>query len=135
MHLKSEIRKRNLIYKGGHLPYNGDLLERAREMRKNPTPAELKLWNLYLRNHQLKFIRQKIIDHYIVDFYCPSKRLAIEIDGRIHDKRQIYDQKRTETLSVYDVAVIRIKNDDVLHNIGIVIKKIEEYLNCQRQLA
>ncbi len=133
MHLKSEIRKRKLVYKGGHLPYNGDLLERAREMRKNPTPAELKLWNSYLRNHELKFIRQKIIDHYIVDFYCPSKRL--EVDGPIHDKQQAYDLKKTETLSVYDVFIIRIKNNDVLHNIGIVIKKVEEYLNCQRQLA
>ncbi len=135
MHLKSDIQKRKLGYKGGHLPYSGALLERAREMRKNPTEAELKMWNSYLRNHQLKFIRQKVIDHFIVDFYCPSKQLAIEIDGTIHEKQKMYDKKRSDTLTTYGVSIIRVENDDVLHNIGTVVKKIEECLNCHRQLA
>ena len=129
MHLIHDIKKRNLVYKGGHVPYNGALIERARDMRRKPTKEELILWNSYLRNHQLKFIRQKVIDHYIVDFYCPSKQLAIEIDGGIHKTKFLYDKERTNILSLYGVKVIRIKNKDVLHDLGCVIKRIEQHLN------
>ncbi len=62
------------------LPYNPDLVARVKQMRKNPTPAERKLWE-YLRTFPLKFWRQKPIDNFIVDFYCPKLKLVIEVDG------------------------------------------------------
>ena len=66
------------------LPYNKKLIALARENRKNPNPAEIKIWSEVLRMRQfatLKFLRQKPIDNYIVDFYCSKLRLVIEIDG------------------------------------------------------
>ena len=81
------------------LPYNPQLVARAREMRKNPTVAERKLWG-YLRNFPVKFWRQKPINHFIVDFYCPKLKLVIEVDGDSHftDSGVVYDEERTEGL-------------------------------------
>ncbi|MCY3723847.1 MAG: DUF559 domain-containing protein [Candidatus Poribacteria bacterium] len=69
------------------MPYNKALTQKARENRKNPTPAEKKLWYEVLSNKRLdnlKFTRQKPLDMYIVDFYCAELMLAIEIDGHTH---------------------------------------------------
>jgi very-short-patch-repair endonuclease len=80
-----------------HLPYNPDLIARARELRKMMTPEEKKLWYDYLRNFKFKVLRQRPIDHFIVDFYCPSLKLVIEVDGEVHfsDESQAYDYERT----------------------------------------
>ena len=70
---------------GGYLPYNTALTEKARENRKNPTPAERKMWFEVLQNkrlNNLKFTRQKPLDEYIADFYCSELMLAIEIDSQ-----------------------------------------------------
>jgi len=102
------------------LPYNKTLTTLARENRKNPTKAESKIWNEVLRNRkfaQYKFVRQKPIDGYIVDFYCSELRLVIEIDGDSHAEMIEYDQERTRILSEYGLSVIRYANEDVLKNI------------------
>ncbi|WP_017659751.1 endonuclease domain-containing protein [Baaleninema simplex] len=65
------------------LPYDRSLVERAKEMRKNPTAAERKLWQ-FLRTFPLKMWRQRPIDRFIVDFYCPRLKLVIEVDGAQH---------------------------------------------------
>lgn len=62
------------------MPYNPLLKERAGELRKNMTPAEKKIWKQCLKFLDVNVLRQKVIDHYIADFYIPSKSLVIEID-------------------------------------------------------
>jgi very-short-patch-repair endonuclease len=99
-----------------HLPYNSALIDRARELRKNMTAAEKKLWYGYLRTFKFKVFRQRPIDHFIVDFYCPSLKLVIEIDGDSHftDEGKEYDQERTQRLEGYGLTVLRFTNQQVL---------------------
>ncbi|HEY5714550.1 MAG TPA: endonuclease domain-containing protein [Candidatus Gracilibacteria bacterium] len=102
------------------LPYNQYLKERAREMRKNPTPAEHKMWEDLFRDRKLgfKFWRQKPIDQFIVDFYCAELKLAIEIDGDIHDLQKEYDEERSLILeNKYGIRLLRFTNDEVLNDI------------------
>ena len=107
------------------LPYNPQLVARAREMRKNPTVAERKLWG-YLRNFPVKFWRQKPINHFIVDFYCPKLKLVIEVDGDSHftDSGLVYDEERTRVLEGYSLRVIRFTNDEVVQNFEGVCEQI-----------
>ncbi|MFW6359945.1 MAG: endonuclease domain-containing protein [Chroococcales cyanobacterium] len=118
-----------------HLPYNTQLVSRAKELRKNMTPAEKKLWRGYLRNFPFRVLRQRPIDNFIVDFYCPTLRLGIEVDGESHfnDNSQIYDEERTRILEGYGLRVIRFTNNDVLFNFdGVcqVIKGLVEIPPC-----
>ena len=106
--------------KGGYIPYNKTLTQKARENRKNPTSAEKKLWYEVLGNKRLdnlKFTRQKPLDEYIVDFYCAELMIAIEIDGDTHADQEQYDKRRTENLNKYGVKVIRYTNAEVLNNL------------------
>src|SRR4051812_27193410 len=98
-----------------NLPVNKTLLARAREMRKQPAPAERKLWNR-LRDRQLdglKFRRQHVLGAYIADFYCHDAHLVIEIDGDSHDERDEYDATRTQIINRGGYRVIRFLNVDV----------------------
>ncbi|MGN0563065.1 MAG: endonuclease domain-containing protein, partial [Candidatus Fimenecus sp.] len=85
------------------LKYNKDLIAYAKELRKNMTPWENKLWNWFLRDYPIRFQRQKVIDNYIVDFYCAKARLVIELDGGGHytGEQMQYDANRTEILEKY----------------------------------
>lgn len=105
---------------------------KARKLRSNMTDAERKLWSK-LRNKQinnLQFYRQRPLDLYIVDFYCPKKNLVIEIDGGQHYENTTIDldQKRTEYLrQKFGLKVLRFTNIDVLKSTeGVVQKIIEE---------
>jgi len=118
-----------------YIPYNRKLVEIARENRKNPTWAEKKMWFDVLKSKQFqnyKFHRQKPLDNFIADFYCPELMLVIEIDGDSHARQEEYDLLRSEKLSVYGINVIRYTNDDVLSNIEGVHKdlrdKVENHL-------
>jgi len=94
------------------------LIERARQMRKEPTNAEASLW-ARLRKRQLaglKFRRQHIITHFIVDFYCPKAKLAIEMDGAVHDEQGEYDQEREKILQELGYGVLRFTNAEVEDN-------------------
>ncbi|GAA0872505.1 hypothetical protein GCM10009117_16520 [Gangjinia marincola] len=105
------------------------LLEKAKEMRKSPTPAESILWD-QLKSKQLgvKFRRQHLIDDFIPDFVCLSKKLIIEVDGPIHDQQIEEDASRTEILSGLGYKVIRFKNEEVIGNIDGVVSKISQEL-------
>lgn len=108
------------------------LLERAKEMRNNPTEAEKTLW-LHLKSKGLeaKFRQQHLIDDFIVDFVCLSKKLIIEVDGGIHDSQQEADAKRTEILNEKGFKVIRFNNKEILNNIDSVLTIIQhELLNA-----
>ncbi len=109
------------------IPYNQKLLQRARENRKNPTQAEKRMWDEILSHksfQKYKFTRQKPIDNFVVDFYCPQLRLVIEIDGESHLESKEYDQARTEVLSHYGLHVVRYANDHVLNNIESVYEDL-----------
>ncbi|MDJ0626038.1 MAG: endonuclease domain-containing protein [Candidatus Caenarcaniphilales bacterium] len=110
-----------------YIPYNPKLKERARVLRKNPTEAEEVIWYQLLRDCKFQFYRQKIIDNFIVDFYCPKQKLVIEIDGESHysEDAKSYDQKRTEILESYGIKVLRFTNEQVLNNINYVRKVLE----------
>lgn len=107
---------------------NRDLRERRRELRNNPTEAERILW-AHLSKKQIKgfrFLRQYGVGPYILDFYCPKLRLAIELDGAQHtkDETRIYDKERSEYLETEDIRVIRFWNDEVLKDIEGVIARV-----------
>ncbi|MGM0934344.1 MAG: leucine--tRNA ligase [Bacteroidota bacterium] len=108
------------------------LLEKAKENRNNPTDAERILWG-YLKNKNLgfKFRQQHLIDDFIVDFVCLSKRLVIEVDGGIHDSQMKEDEKRTQLLNEKGFKVIRFRNEEVIGNIVSVLEKIETILSEQ----
>lgn len=101
------------------------MTERRKQLRNNSTPQEKLLWKqLQRKKLGYKFIRQYSVDNYVVDFYCPSKRLAIELDGGIHSKTIKYDKYRTSYLEAFSIKVLRFQNSDVDINIQSVVDKI-----------
>jgi len=113
------------------LSYNKKLIALARENRKNPTPAETKIWNEVLRMRQfaaLKFLRQKPIDKFIVDFYCSELRLVIEIDGESHAENIAYDAERTKILQSLGVTVVRYTNQEIMTNMNGVYDNLSEVI-------
>jgi very-short-patch-repair endonuclease len=92
---------------------------RAVELRRNATTPEQLLWSILSRRQLggLKFRRQHPIEPYIVDFYCSSANLVIELDGESHEGRQIYDKDRAGQLTKLGVRILRFTNDDVIHNL------------------
>lgn len=121
-------KKRSLISSNFHLPYNPKLIKRAKEMRKNPTPAEKKIWTQYLRHYPFRVLRQRPIDHFIVDFYCAHLKLVIEIDGAGHFTKEgkERDRARTQQLERYGLKVIRFTNREVLDYFGGVCDRLTE---------
>ena len=109
------------------LPYNKDLIKLAKANRKNMTPWEIKLWNYCLRDYPIRFQRQKVIDNYIVDFYCAKAHLVIELDGGGHytEEQQEYDNKRTKILEKYGLKIIRICNVEIDNNFYNVCEYID----------
>jgi very-short-patch-repair endonuclease len=105
--------------------------ENARFLKKVMSPAESLLWrNLRGSNIDgLKFRRQHPIKNYIFDFYCHEKKLAIELDGGIHNKAEnkAYDNSRTTELNTLDITVIRFSNEEVLSNMSEVLKQIRQH--------
>ena len=105
-----------------------ELRERAKELRRNMTPAEKILWEKLRHNrlNRLQFRRQQIINPYIVDFYCHSKALVIEVHGDIHDLQPDYDAERSNYLLARGFRILRVRNDDVKENLLSVMQKISE---------
>ena len=91
------------------------LVDRARNMRKEPTEEENKLWHLYLKNLKPRFTRQKIIGSYIVDFYCPKLKIVIEIDGVQHylEENIEYEKRRESYLQNKGIKLLRFYNSDI----------------------
>lgn len=116
------------VTKRGHNRYVVELRELCRVNRKNPTPAELLLWNMVLSKRILgyKFLRQKPIDQFIIDFYCSKLLLAIEIDGGYHLDQKNHDQERDIKLSMIGIKTIRYTNDEVLKTLKLVANNIKQ---------
>ncbi len=109
------------------LPYNKSLVHVARENRNNPTKAECRIWNEVLRMRRFaryKFLRQKPIENFIVDFYCSELGLVIEIDGDSHAGTVEYDEERTRSLEKYGLKVVRYTNEEVMSNIDGVFEDL-----------
>ena len=92
-----------------------DMTPLARTLRKNMTRQERRLWYDYLRSYPVRFMRQRPMGNYIVDFYCARARLAIELDGSQHfdEPGMTKDQERTEALNALGVQVLRIPNNAI----------------------
>ena len=97
------------------IPKDNNQLENARRLRREMTPHERKLWYLFLRKYPVKIYKQRIIGRFIVDFYCASARLVIELDGTQHyESRGIaYDSERTAFLVAQGLEVLRFSNREI----------------------
>jgi len=101
-----------------------------KRLRGDMTTAEIVLWK-FISNKQLdglRFRRQYGVDRYILDFYCPSLRLAIEVDGSIHDENEIRlkDEERDQVLLAIGIYTLRFKNQQIFDALPSVLKKIRE---------
>ena len=100
-------------------------------LRNHATSAEAILWN-YLKNSQLegrKFRRQHSIDFYILDFYCPTEKLNIELDGQQHFEGYgiIQDEKRDEYLKSLNISILRFENKQIFENIVGVLEEVKKH--------
>jgi very-short-patch-repair endonuclease len=131
------MKKDGLVSTGFHIPYNPKLNQRARELRKNMTAAEKKLWSEFLQHLDCTVLRQKPLDNYIVDFYCPRHKLIIEVDGEVHEsgERMEYDKHRTRILEEYGLRVVRFQNHDVLNDFNRVCGEIRALMESSQPLA
>ena len=107
--------------------HNSKLTTRAQNLRKNMTKEERRLWYEYLHTYPHRFRRQVAFGNYILDFYCASAKLAVELDGSQHydSAGQAYDARRTAYLNGPGIQVLRISNADVMQNLRGVCQYID----------
>ena len=107
--------------------YNRKLISRAKELRREMTPQERHLWYDYLRYYPVKIYKQKVIDNFIVDFYCHKVKLVIELDGGQHytEEGLAYDEERTKILMGYGLEIIRFSNKEIDDNFEGVCQYID----------
>ena len=107
--------------------HNPRLTPNAKTLRKNMTKEERRLWYDFLRTYPIRFLRQKVIDNYIVDFYCHDARLIIEPDGSQYyeEKGLLQDEMRTEKTENRNLNVIRIPNNEINKNFSGVCDYID----------
>jgi very-short-patch-repair endonuclease len=103
------------------------ILDAAKVHRQEPTAAEAVLWSALRRQKLcgLPFRRQHPVGRFILDFYCPRKKLCVELDGPVHDGREIMDQARTDALATLNIRVLRFRNEEVLSDLPSVLRRIE----------
>ena len=119
MAVRNIVRGRSVSYK---------MVERAKKLRREMTPAETILWKELRTNklNGLHFRRQQIVDRYIADFYCHQHALIVEVDGNIHELQKEYDAAREGYLIARGFRIIRFTNDEVNKNLRNVLQKIVE---------
>ena len=112
------------------LPFNPNLKDRAKALRKAGNLAEVLFWKK-VKNKQFKgydFDRQKIVGNYIVDFYCSNCQVVIEIDGSSHIGKEEYDAERDAYLMGLGLTVIHIQAEDVLGDVDSVIEVLHSHV-------
>ena len=118
-----------------HIGRNKNLFEASKDLRKNMTKQEKHLWYDFLRDYPVRWYRQRIIENFIVDFYCSKAKLVIEVDGSQHYEKDAkeYDEFRTKVINVYNIEVIRFANSDLDKNFegvcAVIDKTVKERLN------
>jgi len=117
----------------GNLKYLEELKRLSRNNRKNPTESEKIFWKLLnYKKLNLKFLRQKPIGKYILDFYCSKLMLAIEVDGDSHDNKKYLDKYRNLYLEQRGIKTIRYKNEQVLNEIDKVKTNLFEIIKNRK---
>lgn len=115
-----------------YLPYNKDLKGFSRELRNHSTRGEILLWKKLRAGGMMgyQFYRQKIIENFIVDFYCPALKLVIEVDGTYHsqDADAVNEDIRDEKLKEWNLKILRFKENEVRRNIQLALLHIENYI-------
>lgn len=115
-----EVRTRR-----GNLKYLEELRSLSRNNRKNPTESEKIFWKLLsYKKINLKFLRQKPMGKFILDFYCSKLMLAIEVDGDSHDNKKYLDKQRDLYLEQRGIKTIRFKNEEVFNNLISIKEKL-----------
>jgi very-short-patch-repair endonuclease len=111
---------------------NPEKLAFAKRLRREMTPAERRLWKALRRNalDGFHFRRQQVIEGYIADFYCDAAKLAIELDGSVHQEQWQYDELRDQTIAGIGVRVLRISNDAML-DVEAVLEHIRQALQSR----
>jgi very-short-patch-repair endonuclease len=112
------------------IPYNPELKELAKELRRNMTISEVLLWNELKQKQMLDydFDRQRPVDNFIIDFYCKELSLAIEIDGDTHIYRYDYDDERQRILENLGIHFLRFEDIEVKKNMNNVLRVIEDWI-------
>ena len=107
--------------------HNKKLVPNAKKLRKGMTKEERHLWYDFLKEYPVRFLRQKVLGNYIVDFYCAKANLVVELDGSQHfeDENIDKDMQRTKFLEDYGLKVIRIPNNEVNNNFRGVCEYID----------
>ena len=110
--------------------HNSNLTNIAKILRKNMTKEERHLWYDFLRSYPVRFLRQKVIDNYVVDFYCHEAKLIVELDGSQHyeEKGLLKDKIRTEKIESRNLTIIRIPNNEINKNFSGVCEYIDLYV-------
>ena len=110
--------------------HNSKLTPTAKALRKTMTKEERKLWYDFLSDYPIRFLRQKVIDNYIVDFYCHSARLIIELDGSQHYEKDhlLSDNIRTKNLKARGFSVLHIPNNEINYNFRGVCEYIDNVI-------
>ena len=122
------------MYSNNH--YNKDLKYYARELRSETVSrAEKKLWKVALSRKQMqeRFLRQRPIDRFIVDFFAPTLKLIIEIDGSSHIAKGDYDRYREDRLRSLGYELIRFSEGQVIQDIDSVITAIQHTIHCLKE--
>ena len=103
-------------------------IQLAQEFRKKPTKSEKIMWSALRRKDFLgyKFRRQHVIDGYILDFYCPKLKLAVEIDGGIHQRQIQADKERQAIIETDGIKFFRINSEEVENSIVLVMEKLKK---------
>ena len=125
------MKGRGTIEDGGGIAmqykHNKKLVSNAKQLRKEMTKEERHLWYDFLREYPVRFLRQKVIGNFIVDFYCAKAKLVVELDGSQHYEEEniTKDNERTEFLEKYGLTIIRIPNNEVNNNFRGVCEYID----------
>ena len=115
------------------IPYQPAALHKAKKLRRNMMPQEKHLWYDFLAKYTPRFQRQKPVSGFIVDFYCASVYLAVELDGRQHrtDEGKYYDRDRSEILGRHGILVIRFDNEEVDRRFDWVCSRIDDCVRAR----
>ena len=110
-----------------HIERNKNITPNAKKLRREMTKQERKLWYEFLRHHEFKWYKQRVIGSYIADFYCAKALLVVEIDGSQHYTEDgiEYDQIREQYINANNIKVIRFSNVDVDNNFDGVCYEID----------
>jgi very-short-patch-repair endonuclease len=123
-----------LVARRGHLKYLEELRNLSRNNRKKATKTENILWYEVLNDKKtgFKFLRQKPLDRFILDFYCKELLLVIEVDGDSHDKKKNYDEIRDKFLRNLNIETIRINTEEILKNLNKVNYELKKAIEVRK---